>query len=234
MKRFGIYGLVVQSERGEMTYIGSTAQTFEQRQYEHLSLLQRNKHHNKYLQRLWNKYGGFRFEIIEACEDKSIVAWREQWWMEHFDKDRLINTAPAFPSPMLGKIVSEETRRKQSESARIRAARPGESERRRAAALGKSPSAETRKKLSEASAKHYRTPEGRAFMSKINKGRTRTEAHRKNLSLANKGKKPSPQTIEAVRKAHLGIPVSEETKRKMSESHKKRKGRNESSSDFDR
>jgi len=222
MKCFGVYALVFHSERGDMVYIGSTAQTFEQRQYEHLSTLKRDKHGNKYLQRLWNKYGKFYFEIVEVCSDRNTVSIREQWWMEHYDKSKLINIAPAFPSPRFGVPVSDETRAKMSLSAKIRMSRPEELEQLRLRATGKSPSAETRKKLSDASSKFYNTPEGKAFMAQIGKNRVVSEETKLKLSLANRGRSPAPQTIEAVRQAHLGKSTSAETRKKMSDSHRKR------------
>jgi len=199
---FGVYSMTFQTEHGEKVYIGSTAQTFEQRNYEHLSSLKRGRHCNKYLQRLWNKYQKFTFEIIEECTDPNNVTIREQWYIDHTDSEILINNGPARPSPRFGVPVSEETRKKQSESAKRRMSRPEEREQLILRATGKSPSEETRKKLSEASSKFYQTEQGRAFMSQIAKGRVVSEETREKLSRANRGKKPSPQALDG-RKRYL-------------------------------
>ena len=53
-------------------YIGSAIDTYN-RFSKHKSQLNKNKHHNSYLQNSWNKYGeqNFKFEIIEYITDKN-------------------------------------------------------------------------------------------------------------------------------------------------------------------
>lgn len=214
-RAMGVYSITFHSKRGDMVYIGSTTQTFEQRKWEHLSELRRGKHCNKYMQRLWDKYQNFTFEIVEVCDDPHAVAIREQWYIEHTDKSKLINNGPARPSPRFGVPVSEEARRKMSQAAKARCARPEERERLRLQATGRSPSAETRRKLSEASKKFYGTPNGRAFLSKINKGKTVSDATREKLREANRGRKPSERCIAALRKAVTGRkPTPDETEKR--------------------
>jgi len=50
---------------------------------QHKNDLNKGKHHNKYLQRSWNKYGGdnFKFEIIELVNDEDLLFSAEQKWI---------------------------------------------------------------------------------------------------------------------------------------------------------
>lgn len=65
-------------------YIGSSVDIYG-RWVNHELNLNKNTHHNSYLQRAWNKYGkeNFKFEIIEKCpKDKRIEV--EQKWYEYY------------------------------------------------------------------------------------------------------------------------------------------------------
>lgn len=59
-------------------YIGST-KNFSSRWKAHRSLLASGKHHNRYLQRAWDKYGAdtFTFSVLETCP-KTALFEREQ------------------------------------------------------------------------------------------------------------------------------------------------------------
>jgi group I intron endonuclease len=63
-------------------YIGS-AKNYYKRKSLHLRQLKNNKHHSKYLQNAWNKYGeeNFTFLILEKIEKDLIL--REQWWIDN-------------------------------------------------------------------------------------------------------------------------------------------------------
>jgi hypothetical protein len=50
----------------------------------------------------------------------------------------------------------------------------------------------------------------------------RDKARRKKKAAAKRGKKRAPETIEKIRKAKLGTTASASTRKKMSESHKRR------------
>ena len=66
-------------------YIGSTI-NFERRIFNHVTLLNRNKHYNRHLQAAWNKYGGecFIIDIIEFVSGKSKLIEKEQYWMDYY------------------------------------------------------------------------------------------------------------------------------------------------------
>lgn len=63
-------------------YVGS-ATDIPSRWRTHKSSLNMGKHHNRHLQRAWNKYGEqyFMFVILECVEDVNQLLCREQWWI---------------------------------------------------------------------------------------------------------------------------------------------------------
>lgn len=56
---------------------------FSQRKGMHLYQLNNNKHHSRYLQNAWDKYGkdNFIFEIIEYVDDPNLLLEREQFYL---------------------------------------------------------------------------------------------------------------------------------------------------------
>jgi len=94
-------------------YIGS-AVSFAQRKNEHFRKLRCGKHHNKYLQRAWNKYGeeSFVFEPVENICDLNQIKVREQGWIDTYNlKKDLYNINPNAES-WLGRTHSKETKEK--------------------------------------------------------------------------------------------------------------------------
>lgn len=118
MNFFGVYKIVFQTVHGELVYIGSTTVSFRERLSHHKSDLIKNVHHSSRLQRLFNKYKVFSFEIIEICNDKSVVVERENFHISNTKPEKLINFGPALPSPFFGKTHSIETKMKMSVSAK--------------------------------------------------------------------------------------------------------------------
>lgn len=64
-------------------YIGSTA-NMRKRQWEHLCALRKGKHHSRYLQRAWFRYGAerFVFEVVECVSDVACLIEREQHYLD--------------------------------------------------------------------------------------------------------------------------------------------------------
>lgn len=85
----GVYKLVF--SHSEKCYIGSTwnSRGFKRRWYQHKKDLRKNKHHNRYLQHLYNKYGEdcMIFEIIEILDKSDIqyILEREEHWINQYD-----------------------------------------------------------------------------------------------------------------------------------------------------
>lgn len=69
----GIYKIECNVDNKKYIYIGKSI-NIEKRHNEHHSDLRRNKHHNVFMQRLYNKYGedNFCFSIIIECEEKKL------------------------------------------------------------------------------------------------------------------------------------------------------------------
>ncbi len=89
MKEIGIYN-IIHKESGKY-YIGSS-KDIKKRFNRHLNELKRNIHHNIYLQRAWNKYGGksFEFKIVEHC-DKEVLFEKEYLHIDRGDNKLLYN-----------------------------------------------------------------------------------------------------------------------------------------------
>lgn len=69
-------------------YLGS-AVNLRKRKDLHLFELRANKHHSRYLQNAWNKYGeqNFKFEIIEIIQVRTKLIEREQYWIDLYSPE---------------------------------------------------------------------------------------------------------------------------------------------------
>lgn len=92
-------------------YIGS-AVDIETRWRRHKHDLNKNSHHNYYLQRAWIKYWNvsFEFSIIEICDKDSLLT-REQFWLNWLKPK--YNLSPTAGNS-LGVKHTEETRKRMS------------------------------------------------------------------------------------------------------------------------
>lgn len=70
----GVY-TITHKETGKC-YIGSTRRSFALRWYNHKTLLRNGKHHSRYLQNAWNKYGeeAFDFAVLIECAPNEAIA----------------------------------------------------------------------------------------------------------------------------------------------------------------
>ena len=133
----GIYKIVNLVNR--KVYIGQTKESFQRRYWLHRWKLRNGNHDNSYLQRAWNKYGedNFVFEVIEILP-KDRMDEREKFWIAYYRKETGCYSIQDGGQPenlnfyispeirkkqgernrerMLGKKLSEETKRKMSES----------------------------------------------------------------------------------------------------------------------
>lgn len=185
-------------------YIGS-AIDFDERWRLHLQAFKSINHHNRHMQRAWDKYGElqFGFFILEITADMEV---REQYWIDKLDatnRHRGYNICKAGRN-RYGVKASEETRRKLSESHK-----------------GHKQSAETRAKMS-ASQLGNQVNKGRKWSSEAiekrrlaNIGQKRSEEGRKNISESLKGRIVSLETREKMRLAKLGRKHSEQAKSNM-------------------
>lgn len=144
-------------------YIGS-AVNIRKRWQEHVSGLRNRRHHSRYLQRAFDKYGesAFLFEVLERVEPEALVA-REQHFLDVLAPE--YNIASTAGS-QLGCRRSLESRRKMSE--RKKGGRLTEGHRRKIgeALLGHQVTNETRRKLSIANTGYRHTGESKQKMRK--------------------------------------------------------------------
>ena len=184
-------------------YIGSSATSLLGRIRHHKTLLKNGYHKNSHLQAAWNKYGSksFVFFILKRCSPEECLDW-EQYWIDHYEScypENGYNSAP-IAGNSLGCKRSDELKARLS-------------------AWMKQPEVVARLTASR------RTPEYSKKLSLIHKGRKKSEEHKKKLSDAGMGKKMSPENLAKlveINRNRIYGPVSEETRKKMSESAKRR------------
>jgi group I intron endonuclease len=216
----------------EKLYVGSTGDRrgFNCRWKVHLRLLRQNKHHSSKLQNAYNKYGEDNFicevvEVIIRVESPIIfrkyLKERERYYIQLWKPAYNMNDVS---ESNLGYKHSEETRKKNSEAQK-----------------GKKHSQETLLKMSKAQKGRTHTESTKQKLKQINQGRQntwqkgipRTEEVRQKIIENIKGKcsgfigKHTEQTKIKLSKIHKGKTTwmkgkkhSEESLRKMSESHK--------------
>ena len=208
---------LIRNLKNHKVYIGSGI-NIEKRRTEHFNALRKGVHHNKHLQRAWNKYGEdiFEFKILLYCNSEELLG-NEQDAMDYYTEllgwAGLCNISPTAGSS-LGVKRSMETRAKLSVSHKGKKFSPETRARMSAAGKGNTNSRgakrslETRAKLS-ASARMKQSPETCAKISASLTGRKKAP--------------PSPETRAKLSAASMGHKVSKETRAKISASHKKRR-----------
>jgi group I intron endonuclease len=104
----GIY--IILNQQTNKLYVGSSIH-LAKRKGTHKWRLRNNLHENRYLQAVWNKYGGefFIFKTIEVIEDISTIYIREQYWIDLLKPEYNLGNVsrPAF----LGRKHTEETKK---------------------------------------------------------------------------------------------------------------------------
>jgi hypothetical protein len=123
----------------------------------------------------------------------------------------------------LGKTLSEETRKKMSESGKGKIL--SEETKRKLSEIhkGKTLSEEHRRKISEFGKGRIISEETKLKISEANKGNILTEEHKTKLSVAHKGKIHSEETRKKIGEGHKGSIFSDETKRKIGKVNKGKK-----------
>lgn len=190
-------------------YIGS-AVDIQGRWSSHISKLNKNKHHSRYLQRAWLKYGAdaFSFSVIEYCFPLALI-FREQHFINTLKPE--YNMLPIAGSS-LGMKFTPESRAKMSLAAKAsmtpeRLAKMSEATKKQKRRLGYKHTDKARAHMSAARKtsqppEHLarmrelaKKPEARAKIAEANKKRIWTAESRAKISVAHKGKKESPETI---------------------------------------
>lgn len=204
----GIYQ--IRNLQNGKVYIGS-AKSFKKRYYQHKHHLRMNKHGNPHLQRAWNKGGEdvFQFEILEVVSgNRNARIMIEQVYLDKYQSDWTLCyniLKKAATNSRTNWSQNKDYKHTEETKKRIGSSNKGKS----AWNKGKKRREETKKKISEAT-----------------KGRVFSDEHRRKLRLAKKGKPPSDGTLANLRKMakeNKGKARSEETKRRISETKRRRK-----------
>lgn len=153
-------------------YIGRTSDPVR-RQQDHFCALRGKRHRNAHLQNAFNKYGesSFKWKVLMVCESLEHAKENEDWFLKKmWDVDCLFNLAKsADGGGYKGRIVSEETKKRMSESRKKYFADPN-----------------ARKKLSESRKGFKMSEEQKSKLSAIHKGKVLTQEHKQKMSEAQK------------------------------------------------
>lgn len=207
----GIYSLVC-NETGKR-YVGQST-NIEKRRTDHFCALRNQRHPNRHLQNAWDNGQTFRFELIEECAPEECND-REIFWIAEFDSMQTGYNQCKGGEATLGRVCSEETKKKISEKNKGRKVsddvirRRKETFRRR---LAEDPDfAEAhRRKLSERlkgkpswNKGIKRSAEVNARVSEKLKGRVITEEHKAKLRELYSGEKSLTAKLTAVDVANI-------------------------------
>lgn len=169
-------------------YIGQSIDV-EQRWRRHQKNLNNGNHQNIHLQNAWNKYGSefFTFYILQEC-DISELDDLEVYYISLFNSIDRKNGYNLESGGSLNKYVSEETRKKMSDSAK-----------------GKTLSDETKRKISKSLMGHTGagfSQDGIKRLSEFNKGKVMSDEVRSKISATLTGIVRSDDTKQKISDNH--------------------------------
>ena len=162
MTRSGVYE--IRNTINGKRYVGS-AVNLPNRKRRHWRDLRKTCHHNRYLQRSWNKCGesAFEFEVLEYWEPEFLVSF-EQWWLNMLQPE--YNICKVAGSALGIKRTARFT-------AKLKARKHTD---------------ETKAQISAALKNRKFTDDQRSNMSKGRIGMKFSDEHRANMSAKRKGK----------------------------------------------
>jgi len=214
MKKFtGIYRINLGNG---LFYIGSS-DDIQRRERQHISTLKYQTHRNKRMQRNWNKYQVFEFEVLELCSENDLLTKEQALLDVYFGTSKCANLVSIAgrttgykhtkaTKKMLSRPRSEATRKKLSEAMKTSLPAINHLKQLHETQIGRHPSKETREKMSRSGMGVPHSAETRAKL-KIH------------LTQLNKSRIGMPQSAEQIRKSaagRTGSRRSDATKAKMS------------------
>ena len=204
-------------------YFGSSIHTVN-RIRGHIKDLEIGKHHSKYLQRAFNKYGlnAFIFQVIEYCPKEQLLI-REQYWMDYYQSYKSENGYNISPTAgnCLGVKHTEETRLKlKGRTPWNKGKKFGKQsaelvEKRVALLRGRKRSIDTCMKISNGRKGIIFSDDTKLKMSLSHLGVPMPEEKRQKISATLTGRKKSIDHVQKVIAATIGRKRSEESKEKM-------------------
>lgn len=199
-------------------YVGSSAH-LSNRLAEHMRLLEREKHSNRYLQASWKKYGAesFVIEILEFVDADQQYA-REQHYLDTLQPEyNLSSRAIGFSG-----THTEKSRKRASMAMKAYWNRPDTREKHPKSMLGRKPSEKAIAALIERNRNKLWVESIRQAAAR-RRGQRVSEEIRAKISSANKGRQVSEETRLKISDSLRGHQHSEESKRKMAEAATGRK-----------
>lgn len=201
----GVY--VIRCSGNDGLYVGSASLGVKRRWHIHKSDLKKGKHHNSRMQRAWDKYGAetFTVAVAEVCLPQHCVA-QEQVYMDYYRQqvgERMFNLHPVAGNARGSKRTPEQRARLSEIAYNIP---PEQREKMRLALKGQKRSEEVKARMRKLRAeKNMYTPEVRQRMSE-----------------AGKRRKPDPTARAKAAAKRVGVPLSEETKKKIGDANRGR------------
>lgn len=235
----GIYRIV--NKVNGKSYVGSSAWV-RKRCRSHARKLIKGEHDNIIMQQAFDKYGADAFEVVvlELVDDLGLLVEREQHWIDLLDTVASGYNIRPFAESNRGHKMSEEVRRKMSESRKGRARPPEATEKARQQLLGRPHSEERKRNISAAKKGKKLSPEhvekmrqsliGRKGTERQrhstierNKSRVWTEESRQRMSEQKKGKPAPKHVIDNLIAYHTGRPKPAEVVAKIAASNRGKK-----------
>lgn len=216
MKKFtGIYRINLGNG---LFYIGSS-DDIQRRERQHISTLKYKTHRNKRMQRNWNKYQVFQFEVLELCSENDLLTKEQALLDVHFGTLKCANLVSIAgrttgykhteaTKKMLSRPRSEAARKKLSDAHKSSPRAMAHLKQLHEAQIGRHASIETRQKMSKSGMGVPHSAETRAklktHLTQLNKSRiglSHSVEHCAKLSAARKGKKHSAKTKQRISNA---------------------------------